>query len=288
MSEAQQQSTEMPFAKLVREAEVAEAERLAKEHDRIEAEHANTPGWVGKPEQNQPPAEKLSDAPLVQFMLEQEAAVARDHAEGRISDADYQSFRDMTETRIGEVREHLQDAGKDMVEGIREWGNGDLKDAVEHLKEEQPNLVAELESGHPKLEAVADTLDLIGAIKPVIDVALDGVDEIVEVVGDDMPSMARDFVDARARMEGVDPAEIEAAQGKLETVAGAFEAKIEEAHDALGAAHEKIDAEFETFGEAVDQMHDYAEAHPDVEVHTQIHDAQIDEEIEEETGVVDA
>lgn len=288
MAEAPQQSTEMPFAHLVREAEAAEAERLAKEHDRIEAEHANTPGWVGKPEQNQPPAEKISDAPLVQFMLEQEAAVARDHAEGRISDADYQSFRDMTETRIGEFREHMQDAGKDMVEGLREWVDGDLRSAAEHLKEEHPELVAELESGHPKLETVADTLEAIEAVKPAIDVVFDGVDGMVDVVGDDMPSMARDFVDARAQMEGVDPAEIEAAQGRLEEVSGAFEAKIDEAHESIDAARDKMDENFEAYGEAVDQMHDYAEAHPDAEVRYQIHDAQIDEEIEEETGVVDA
>lgn len=279
---------EMPFTKLVREAEAAEVERLAKEHDRIEAEHANTPGWVGKPEQTQTPQEKISDAPLVQFMMEQEAAVARDHAEGRISDADYQSFRDLGETRIGEFREHVQDAGKDMVEGLRDWVDGDLKNAAEHLKEEHPDLVAELESGHPKLETVADTLEAIEVIKPGIDVALDGVDDIVEVIGNDLPSMARDFVDARAQMEGVDPAEIEAAQGKLEDVAGQFEAKIDETHEALDTARDKLDESFEAYGEAVDQMHDYAEAHPDAEVRYQIHDAQIDEEIEEETGVVDA
>lgn len=279
---------EMPFTKLVREAEAQEAERLAKEHERIEAGHADTPGWVGKPEQTQPPAEKLSDAPLVQFMMEQEAAVARDHAEGRISDADYQSFRELGETRIGEFREHVQDAGKDMVEGLREWVDGDLKNAAEHLKEEHPELIAELESGHPKLETVADTLEAMEVIKPGIDVALDGVDEIVEVIGTDMPSMARDFVDARAQMEGVDPAEIEAAQGKLEDVSGQFEAKIDETHEALDTARDKIDESFEAYSEAVDQMHDYAEAHPDAEVRYQIHDAQIDDEIEEETGVVDA
>lgn len=278
---------EMPFTKLVREAEAAEVARLAKEHDRIEAEHANTPGWVGKPEQTQPPAEKISESPLVQLMLEQEAAVARDHAAGKISDADYQSFRDMSSEKIEEFRGHIQEAGQDIGEGLREWVE-DAKGAVDHLKEEQPELAKEWESGHPKLETVADTLEFIEVVHPLIDTALEGADEMVGVIGADLPSMARDFVDARANMEGVDPAEIESAQARLETTTAEFDAKIETAHEAIGEAREKVDAEFETFGEAVDQLHDYAEAHPEAELHYQIHDAQIDDEIEEETGVVDA
>jgi exonuclease VII small subunit len=281
-------SDEMPFTKLVREAEAADAKMQAEQLAKYEAEHRDTPEWVGRPPQEPPAAqEKLTEAPLIKFMLEQDAAVARDHADGRISDADYQSYRELSETRIADVREHLQESGKDMVEGLREWA-GDAKDTFEQLKEEHPDLVAELESGHPKLETVADTLEAIEVVHPLLDTALDGVDQMVGVVGDDLPSMARDLVDARAQMEGVDSAEIEAAQAKLESVTSEFEAKIEDSHESIDAAREKIDADFEAFGDAVDQMHDYAEAHPDAEVIYQIHDAQIDEEIEEETGVVDA
>jgi archaellum component FlaC len=280
---------EMPFTKLVREAEAQEAARQQEMQAKLDAEHADTPGWVGRPDQakDQPPPEKLSESPLIQLMVEQEAGVARDHAAGKITDEDYQSFRDMSQGKIEEFQSHLQDAGKDIVEGLREW-TGDAKQAFEHLKEEQPDLIKELESGHPKLEAVADTLEALEVIHPLIDTALEGADEIVEVIGDDLPSMARDFVDARANMEGTDPAEIEGAQARLETVTADFDAKIDGAHDSIDAAREKIDADFEAYGEAVDQMHDYAAEHPDAEVRYQIHDAQIDDEIEEDTGVVDA
>jgi exonuclease VII small subunit len=274
-------AAEMPFTKLVREAEALEAERLAK----IESDHADTPGWVGRTDQ--PPPEKLSEAPLIQLMLEQEAAVQRDHESGRISDADYQSFRDMSSGKIAEMQAHLQDAGKDIGEGLREWVD-DAKSAFEHLKEEQPDLVRELESGHPKVEAVADLLETAEVFEPLIDTALDGADQIVDVVGTDLPSMARDFVEARATMEGVDPAEVEAAQAHLETAAAAFDAKIEAAHDGIDTARDKVEASFDALEEGVDRLHEIAEADPDAEIIYQIHDAQIDEEVEEETGVVDA
>jgi ribosome-associated translation inhibitor RaiA len=272
---------EMPFTKVVREAE----EAAAKQQAEAEAKAQEIPGWV----RDTPPAqEKMSEAPLIKLMVEQEAAVARDYAEGRITEADYQSFREMSETKIEEFRTHLEETGQDIGESFKEWAPG-AKDAFADLQAKHPDLINELESGHPNLGVVADTLDTVQVVvEPLIEKSLDGADQLVEVIGTDLPNMAQDFVDARANMEGADKAEVADAQTRLDGVTTEWNEKIEAADVAIDAAREKLEADFDAFETVVDDMHAKAEADPDAEVIMQIHEADLDEEIEEETGVADA
>lgn len=274
-------SDEMPFTKLVREAEEANAKQQAE----AEAKAQEVPGWVREPS---PAQEPLGEAPLIKLMVEQEAAVARDFAEGRITEADYQSFRELSETKIEEFQSHLQEKGESIVDGLKEWAP-DAVGAIEQLKEKHPDFIDELDSGHPKLAVVADTLETVQAVvEPLAGQMIDGVDELVEVIGTDLPDLAQSFVDARKEMEGVDAAEVEAAQEKLDTVSAEWNAKFEEIDANLDVAREKMEADFDKFELAVDEMQAKAEANPDAEVITQIHEAQIDDVIEEETGIVDA
>ncbi len=271
---------EMPFTKVVREAE----ESAARQQAEAEAKAQEIPGWV----RETPPAqEKMSEAPLIKLMVEQEAAVARDYAEGRITEADYQSFRDMSEAKIEEFKTHLQETGQDIVESFKEW-TPEAVEAINDLKEKHPDLVEEMESGHPKLAVVADTLETLEVFEPLMEKGLDGADQLVEVIGTDLPSMAQDFVDARANMEGADQAEVADAQTRLETVTTEWDAKMEEADVAIDSARDKLEADFDVYSEKVDELQAQAEANPDAEVIMQIHEADLDEEIEEETGVTDA
>jgi len=272
---------EMPFTKLVREAEEADAKQRAE----AQAEAQEIPGWV---RETPPQQENMSDAPLIKLMVEQEAAVARDYAEGRITEVDYQSFRDLSESRIEAFRTHLDETGQGIVESFKEWAP-DAISAFEGLKEKHPDLVDELESGHPNLGVVADTLDTVQVIvEPLLEKSLDGADEVVDVIGTDLPNMAQDFVEARANMEGTDKAEVADAQARLDGVTADWEAKMEEADVSIDAAREKLESDFDAYEAAVDELHLKAEADPDAEVITQIHEAQIDDMIEEETGVTDA
>ncbi|MDZ4778313.1 MAG: hypothetical protein SGJ23_16140 [Alphaproteobacteria bacterium] len=271
---------EMPFTKVVREAE----ESAARQQAEAEAKAQEIPGWV----RETPPAqEKMSEAPLIKLMVEQEAAVARDYAEGRITEADYQSFRDMSEAKIEDFKTHLQETGQDIVESFKEW-TPEAVEAINDLKEKHPDLVEEMESGHPKLAVVADTLETLEVFEPLMEKGLDGADQLVEVIGTDLPSMAQDFVDARANMEGADQAEVADAQTRLETVTTEWDAKMEEADVAIDSARDKLEADFDVYSEKVDELQAQAEANPDAEVIMQIHEADLDEEIEEETGVTDA
>lgn len=272
---------EMPFTKLVREAEAAAVNQEAAANLKAQEE----PGWVREP---QPPQEKLSEAPLIKLMVEQESAVARDFAEGRITEEDYQSFRELSETKIEEFKTHLQDTGQEIVESFKEWVP-DAKEAFAELQAKHPDLIEELESGHPKIGVVADTLDMAQVvIEPLVDKSLEGADELVGVIGTDLPTMAQDLVDARANMEGADKAEVADAQTRLDGVTTEWNEKFEQADTAIDAAREKLEADFDQFETAVDEMHARAEENPDAEVIMQIHEADLDEEIEEETGVVDA
>lgn len=271
---------EMPFTKLVREAE----EQAAKQEAEALAKAQEEPGWI---RETPVPQERMGESPLIKLMVEQESAVARDFAEGRITEADYTAFRELSETKIEEFKEHLQDTGKDIVEGLEEWAP-DAKEAGQHLMEKHPDLVDQFESGHPKLAVVADTLEMLEVTEPLMQKVLDGADEMVEIIGSDLPSMAQDFVDARANMEGVDKAEVADAQTRLDGVTTEWNEKFEQADIAIDAAREKLEADFDAYETAVDELQAKAEANPDAEVIMQIHEADLDEEIEDETGIVEA
>lgn len=271
---------EMPFTKLVREAE----EQAVKQQAEADAKAAEVPGWV---RETPPPQDKFSEAPLIKLMVEQEAAVARDYADGRITEADYQSFRDLSTGKIEELKTHLQETGQDLVASLEEWVP-DAKEAGKELMEKHPDLAEQFESGHPKLAVVADTLEMLEVTEPLVNKVLDGADEMIEVVGADLPNMAQELVDARANMEGSDKADVAEAQTRLDGATADWDEKFEKADIALDEARVKVEEGFDAYETAVDEMHAKAEANPDAEVIIQIHEADLDEEIEEETGVVDA
>jgi hypothetical protein len=254
----------------------------------------------------------------LQFIIDQEAAVQRDFDSGRISQADYDSFRELSTERVEEIRAEVGVEVDEYVADVKETLEpriDELKGELDHFKEmtdphrdqmEELNALAssgQLDAGDVPLGLAADV------IEPSLDVAETGVDmmddvtglvgehlpEIVDVAVDNSQETAHAFIDARANMEGVDQAEISAAREQL----GALDAGLDEQMDtfnkefdgAMERADDYYDWQREQIDEGrdqVDAIRDYVEEHPDATVEDYPGRVEQPVDSEEDMGIADA
>lgn len=244
-------NADMPFTKFVNEAEA----RYAKEHPDA-------------------PNMGFSSSEIGKLILDQEALIADGHASGRISDADFQSFRDASQQRLDDFRDELSQTFHDIADDAKPL----VEDVVANWKdyaEAHPDVVAQMSHEEHVVVSAADVADVAQLVvdtgREVIPGVLDMADGLVVAVGSGVSDAATGVVEARLE---VLPEGAEEVTARLDAARDGVDRDMVQVHEAFATAHDRIEAEADQADAAIQGMRDYAEAHPDahIEIHTIIAD----------------
>lgn len=241
--------------------------------------------WI----KDHPEAAKEPIAPLVQLMLDQEAATAKDFAEGRISKEEYDGFTAKSQAALDDFRAEMHEAGLELVENFKDWAH-DTKDEFDNLKQDHPEAIQALESGHVTAADGAVAVEfLVNIAEPLVDTALDSVDVVIDHVDTGLSDAAAALVEARNSLPSVDETERDANLARLDAAQGDWHDSMGKAHDSVAAAHDKVSDDFGKAHDGVDAFHGYADEHPDVVLIDQTIDApDVRQQINQESDFADA
>ena len=244
-----------------------------------------------------PDAQTGDRHPIAQYIIDQETAVARDFLEGKISEAEFNNFKELSEARIESMGERLEaemdELGEDADVWIKEFGGELVKLEKEHGAE-IGKLAEKLESGDLKASDVSLHLaaDMMGTVFEGVDKLNDmlppHVHDLFEVVETEILETAHDMVDAREELSSADEHNLDRDREVLEEIEPIVEAEFDQAHEEVDEHFERQDADIERAQEAIDVAKEHAELNPDISVEyapyqiTEDYDA-IDQ-MEEEVG----
>jgi ElaB/YqjD/DUF883 family membrane-anchored ribosome-binding protein len=236
-----------------------------------------------------PEAANQPVAPLVQLMLDQEAATAKDFTEGKISQAEYDGFLAKSESGLSDFRDHLHEAGKDIVQNFEDWAH-DAKEEFDTLKQDHPEVVQALETGHVTAADGAVTFEFaVNVVEPLVDTVFDSVDVIIDHIDTGLSDAAATLVDARNSLPCVDAEERSANLALLDAAQGDWHQVLDGGKDALASAHDKISEDFGQAHDVVDAFRDYAADHPDAVLIDQTIDApDVQQQIQHESDLAEA
>lgn len=266
-------SATMPFTQLIRDSEAKQAEYL-RDHPEMAPKEPQTP---------------FSETELGKVIIDTEHKVAEDYAAGRITQEEFNDFSAKSQHMVDDYQKDLGGAVNDLGDAAKDWV-GDVKDLAHNFTTDHPELAGKV-PGDATLVEAADAIHLVGeVVHPVINIALDGVDNIIEVAKTDLPDAAHNLVEARGEMHGVNPNEVQALEVRVDTASADFTTKMDTAQQSLHDAHDKVDADFDKFNDGVEQLREYGQAHPEATItgHTDLTDHQLQEQQVHETGVTDA
>lgn len=240
-----QTDADMPFTKFVTEAEA----RWAKEHPDA-------------------PAAGLSTSEIGKLILDQEAQIAEGHAAGRISDADFQSFRDASQQRLDEFRDEVTQSFHDIADDAKPM----VEDMVANWQDyaaTHPEAAAAMSHEEHVVVSLSDVADaaqlVIDTGRDVVPGVLGIVDGLVETVGTGLSDAATGVVEARL---DADPAAGEAVMAQLETARDGVARDVDQVHHGIEDANDQFSVAADQADEAIQGMRDYAAEHPDAHVET--------------------
>lgn len=237
-----------------------------------------------------PEAAKEPVLPLVQVILDQEAAAAKDFAAGKLSAEEYEGFVAKCESQVDAFKAEIKEAGLEIVENFKDWAH-DARDEFDVLKDDHPELIQNAENGHLTVAQAADAGEFaINVVEPLAHTAFDSVVVLTDHITEGLGAAAANIVEARNELSSVDQVEREANLAQLDKALEACAVDVETIHETFDALHDKIDAEISQARDAIEAAHDYGEAHPDAEIFSgQIIGApDAEQEALDDAGVVDA
>jgi hypothetical protein len=245
------------------------------------------------------PDNMLSNLPAAKVIIEQEAAVAKDFADGKITQEEFDSFRALAEEKIGEMK---QDLGED----IGAWHDAmqgsiaDGGDTLTAFKEDHPdfaNAIRETENGRAEVDAssfrdVADaTQVLVEVVDPMMDSTLDMVEDVNVTVTEHTSDAASALVEARAEMSNADPVVIDAARQSVEVAREGNEAYLNKIEASIEVGRDNWDKAQEQAADAVNSMYEFADAHDGEVIEAQVYvieDTDFDDQVQEDTQTAEA
>ncbi len=213
--------------------------------------------------------------PLAQFIIDQETAVAQDYAAGNISEAEFNEFKALSESRMEAMQDSLEKEIDELAEDGEDW----VKDfsaefeklGVEH-KGEFDDLIATakergLEASDISLHLAADYLGTtFEGVDKLCEMLPPHIHDVVDVIETETLDTAHAFLDAREELESADEHNLDGERAELETIQPTFEAEIDDAHEAIDDAFEEIDVEIEDAKEFANTAREHAEMNPDTTV----------------------
>lgn len=236
---------------------------------------------------------------VMQFIIDQETAVAKDYLNGDISEQEFNDFKEFSETRL----ESLQDAIGKEVDELEEDGEdwqSDFVSSIEAFGKEHGQEVLQLVEISEERDLTASDLSL-HLVSDALKMGVDGIDQlyeilpphlhdIVDVLEVEILDTAHDMVEARADLSSADEHNLDGDRAELEAIAPTLEAEFDDAHEAIDTVFERIDVEIEHVKEVVDTAREHAELDPETTVehmpYQTIEDYDLMEQTEDETGGV--
>lgn len=248
-----------------------------------------------------PDAEHADRHPLAQFIIDQETAVARDYIEGRISETEFEAFKEASQAQIDELGERVEKEMEELQADGEDWAEDygksveafvtEHKGEIEHITDVAAT--RELEASDLSLHLVADYLGTsVDGVDKLMEKLPPHLHDIVDVLESGTLESAHELVDARAELSSADEHDLRGEREALEVIEPTFEAEMDVVHEDIDASFEKIDQTFEVVQGEIDVAREHAEMNPDTTVEhfpykiTEDYDAMDD--MEEETGVSQA
>ena len=236
---------------------------------------------------------------LMQFIIDQETAVAKDYLNGDISEQEFNDFKEFSENRLESVQEAIGKEIEELEEDGEEW-QSDFVSSLEAFGKEHGQEVLQLVEISKERDLEANDLSL-HLISDVMKVGVDGIDElyeilpphlhdIVNVFEEQVLETAHDMVDARAELSSADEHNLDRDRAELEAIEPTVEAEFDELHEAIDTEFERIDVEIGHAQEFIDTAREHAELDPETTVehmpYQTIEDYDLMEQTEDETGGV--
>lgn len=238
---------------------------------------------------------------LAQFLIDQETAVVRDYLEGRISQEEFEDFKSLGEKELQDLRDRAETEVEELEEDFEDWGetlNVEVQAFAEEHGAEVTNLVEtsqvrELTSQDLSLHMASDLLGLgVNAVDDALERLPPHIHDLLDVVEEETLDSAHKMLDARAELSSADAHDLAGERETLEGVEETFETEIHEAHEDVDTAFERMDQELEHAKETVATAQQHAELDPAATIeqmpYKTIEADEVQEQIEDETGVTDA
>lgn len=237
---------------------------------------------------------------VAQFIIDQETAVARDFHEGRISEAEFNAFKEKSQELLDASIEKMDTELEEFEDDLSDWGK-DFEVSVNAFSDEHKVEIKELtdlaNAGEMTKEDVS--LHLVG---DVIALNVDGIDDLLErlpphlhdvvnTIRDETLGNAHDLLEARGELSSADEHDLAKEEATLDSIEPVFEADIDEVHEAIDHDFERIDQAIGDVQDYVEDVQEHGERNPELTVEhmptRHVDDYDLPEQIEDETGITD-
>lgn len=238
---------------------------------------------------------------LAQFIIDQETAVARDYHDGKISEAEFNAFKERSQEMLDASIEKFDTEIEEFEDDVSDWGD-DFEVSVNAFSDEHKVEIKELTdlAKTDEIEGKDISLHLLG---DAMALTVDGVDDLLErvpphlhdvvnVVRDETLGNARELMEARGELSSADEHDLSRDEEKLEAIEPVFEADVEDTHEAIDDEFERIDNAISDVQDYVGDVQEHGERNPELNVEhmptRHVDDYDLPEQIEDDTGITEA
>ena len=238
--------------------------------------------------------------PISQFLMDQETAVARDYHDGKITKEEFESFKELSAQKLESLQDRVETETDELDEDLEDWEN-ELGVEVtafanEHGKElvdiVDVSKVRELSADDLSLHMTSDLLGMgINALDGVLERLPPHIHDVLDVVEEESLDAAHALLDARGELSSADEHNLESQRERLEEIEPAYEAEIDDVHEAVDTGFERIDKDLEKVQDEISIAQAHGERDPDTTIehmpYKTIDDQQLNDEIEDASGTLD-
>lgn len=237
---------------------------------------------------------------LAQFIIDQETAVARDFHDGKISQSEFDAFKEKSQEMLDTSIEKFDKEIEEFEDDVSDWGD-DFEVSVNAFSDEHKVEIKELTdlAKTDEIEGKDISLHLLG---DAMALTVDGVDDLLErvpphlhdvvnVVRDETLGNARELMEARGELSSAEEHDFSRDEEKLDTIEPVFEADIEDTHEAIDDGFERIDNAISDVQDYVGDVQEHGERNPELNVEhmptRHVDDYDLPEQIEDDTGIAE-
>ena len=238
--------------------------------------------------------------PVSQFLMDQETAVARDYHDGKITKEEFESFKELSAQKLESLQDRVETETDELDEDLEDWEN-DLGVEVKAFADEHGKelgdivdvaKVRELSPDDLSLHMTSDLLGMsIDALDGVLERLPPHIHDVIDVVEEESLDAAHALLDARGELSSADEHNLETQRERLEEIEPAFEAEIDDVHEAVDTGFERIDKDLEIVQDEISIAQEHGERNPDTTIehapYKTIEDQQLNKEIEDASGTLD-
>ncbi|MFK7912271.1 MAG: hypothetical protein AB8B93_00025 [Pseudomonadales bacterium] len=239
--------------------------------------------------------------PVSQFLIDQETAVVRDFIDGKISQEEFDAFKELSAQKLESLQDRIEIEADELSEDFEDWEE-DLGVEVQAFAKEHGTEISNIVDVAKARELSADDLslhmasDLLGLGVNALDGALEKlpphIHDIIDVVESESLDAAHAMLDARGELSSADEHNLAGQRERLEEIEPAFEAEVDEIHEAIDDGFGRVDKDLEKVQDSIATAQEHGERDPGTTIehfpYKTIEDQQLNEEVEDASGVTDA